>query len=83
MTTANREGGRREAARMILVRRGELGLTQQQAADLAGIHVDTLSDVETGKTWFRSRNLAAVARALGLDAAELQRLADEPARAAS
>ena len=76
------EEGIRAAGRVVLTRRGELGLTQQEVAARAGIDADTLGALENGKRWPWPRNVAAIARALDLDAAELQRVADgQPARA--
>lgn len=83
MTDANPDDGRRAAGRAVRVQRGELGLTQAEVASRAGVDVDTLSDMENGKRWPWPKNVAAIARVLGLDAAELQRIADEPVQAAS
>lgn len=59
---------------IVRARRGDLGLTQKQVAEQAGVNVDTLSDLETGARWPRAANLASIARVLGLDAAELIQL---------
>lgn len=77
--------GRRAVGRAVFVRRGQLGLTQAQAAELAGVDAKTIHHVETGKRPPQAKTLAAIAQALGLDAEELlQRIADsEPERAAS
>lgn len=49
-------------------RRADLGLTQQEAADRAGVAVTTWRMIEGGsQTNFRALTLAAVARALGLE----------------
>lgn len=78
MTEANPEDGRKAAGRAVRARRGELGLTLAQTAEQAGVNIDTVCDMENGKTWPWPRNVAAIAGALGLDAAELQRIADAP-----
>lgn len=84
MTEANSEGVRGPLGLRILLRRTALGLTQAKAAELAGVNVDTFSDLENGRCQPRALTLAAIARALDLDAGELQRLADaEPAKASS
>ena len=84
MTDSPTEDSRKAAGLLVLTRRGELGLTQQETARRAGVNVDTLSDMENGKSWPWPRNVAAIARVLGLDAAELQRIASGlPAQAAS
>ena len=84
MTEPLTDDPRRAAGRVVLARRGELGLTQQEAATRAGVNIDTLSDMERGKSWPWAKNVAAIARALDLDAVELQRIADgQPVEAAS
>jgi DNA-binding XRE family transcriptional regulator len=75
MSETNPETPEQAAARTVLVRRGELGLTQQEAADLAGVNVDTFRDVERGRLRPRVTTVAAIARALELDADTLQVLA--------
>lgn len=75
MSEPNPESSRQAAGLMVLTRRGELGLTQQQLADRAGVNIDTVSDLERGRLQSRTATVAAIARALGLDAAELQRVA--------
>lgn len=83
MTDSPTEEALRAAGSMVLARRGELGLTQEEAAGRAGVDADTLSGMENGKRWPWPRNVAAIARALDLDAAELQRIASgQPAQAA-
>jgi transcriptional regulator with XRE-family HTH domain len=52
-------------AEYVRARRGELGLTQQQLADRAGVDTGTVSALERGVTWPWARNRAAIARALG------------------
>ena len=82
MSEANPADARQAACRLVRVQRGELGLTQQEVADRAGVNIDTVSDVERGVVRPRTGTLAAIARALQLDAAELQPLAEpQPAQA--
>jgi transcriptional regulator with XRE-family HTH domain len=55
-------------------RRAELGLTQQQAAEQAGVAVTTWRMIEGGRqSNFRTLTLAAVARALGWTVDQLMR----------
>ncbi|HUG86143.1 MAG TPA: helix-turn-helix transcriptional regulator [Euzebya sp.] len=57
-----------ELASRVARRRAELGLTQQEAADMAGVAVTTWRMVEGGRqSNFRALTLASVARALGLE----------------
>jgi DNA-binding SARP family transcriptional activator/DNA-binding XRE family transcriptional regulator len=51
------------------------GLTQRELADLAGVGLGTVRDVEQGRSP-RSRSLARLAAALGLDTAQVQAGAD-------
>lgn len=77
------EDGRRAVARVVLARRGELGLTQAELAGRAGVAGRTVQYLEAGKTWPQARILAAIARALDLDADELRSIAFESVAAAS
>lgn len=84
MSEANPEDARKAAGRLIRVQRGELGLTQQEVAERAGVNIDTVSDMERGMVRPRTGTVAAVARVLGLDTAELHKLqaiADQHAEA--
>jgi len=49
----------------VRTRRGELGLTQQQLADKAGVDTGTISSLERAGTWPWAKNRAAIERALG------------------
>lgn len=61
-------GTRVELASVVARRRAELQLTQQQAADRAGVAVTTWRMIEGGRqTSFRTLTMAAVARALEWD----------------
>jgi DNA-binding XRE family transcriptional regulator len=69
---------RAEAVRM---RRAELGMTQAEAAQRAGVAVSTWRMIEAGRTaGFRTLTLVAVARGLGWAADALLHGAGEPAR---
>jgi transcriptional regulator with XRE-family HTH domain len=57
-------------------RRQELGLTQEDLADRAGIHRTYLSDVERGSRNICLIDIERVAAALALPASELFRLAE-------
>lgn len=50
----------------VRARRRRLGLTQQQAAELAGISVNLLSEIEAGKASVHFCKLLAILHALGL-----------------
>jgi len=71
-------------AATITARRAELGLTQAALAVAAGIAERTVQNVEAGRVP-SPISLAAIARALELDAAELWRIAGlgTPAKVAS
>ena len=71
-------------AATVVARRADLGLTQAELALKAGIAHRTVQNVEAGRVPMPVK-LAAIARALELDAADLWRIAGlgTPARAAS
>jgi transcriptional regulator with XRE-family HTH domain len=54
--------------------------TQQEVAAQARINVDTLSDLESGRTWPRNKTLRAVEDALGRPRGELDRIAADTGR---
>lgn len=66
----------------VMRRREELGLTQAELAVKAAIAHRTVQNIEYGKKPIAAV-VAAIARALDLDGAELQRIADATAQAAS
>lgn len=84
-TSVTARPGIRAAGRLVAARRGERGWTQAQVAVYAGVGVRTVGDLEVGHKWPWAKNLAAIARVLDLDAAELERIADgeQSAKAAS
>ena len=51
--------------------RRELGMTQEQAAEAAGINVTYLSDVERGKRNISLINLARLAEAFGMNLSDI------------
>jgi transcriptional regulator with XRE-family HTH domain len=63
---------------IVAAERKRQGLTQEQLADRAGIHVVLLSRVERGKTDARISTLMKIADGLGVEASVL--LASAPAR---
>jgi transcriptional regulator with XRE-family HTH domain len=84
MIKPGRITGREAVTRLVVSRRGELGLTQEALAIEAGVSHRTVQYLEAGETWPQPRTLAAIARALGLNADGLRELADcEPEAAAS
>jgi transcriptional regulator with XRE-family HTH domain len=62
--------------------RGERQMTQQHLANLAGIHVQTVSDIERGKHHPSDDTMDSLAAALGVTPSQLdaRRLADAVAR---
>jgi len=75
--------GLRAVGRAVFVRRGQLGLTQVQVAERARVDMKTFRRMESGEP-VNAKTFVSIALALGLDAGELQRIADgEPQRAAS
>jgi transcriptional regulator with XRE-family HTH domain len=78
--TENGHGARTLAA-VVVDRRSDLGLTQAELALKANIDRRTVQNIEAGKRPI-PLTLAAIARALGMETAELRRIADsEPADA--
>jgi transcriptional regulator with XRE-family HTH domain len=55
----------RRIGRAVAARRGELGLTQQDLADAAGIDLKTVYNLESGTRWPIARTRGAIAAALG------------------
>ena len=61
----------------VKARREELGLTQEELADRAGIHRTYLSDVERGSRNLSLVNIDRLARALSLRISELFQLVEQ------
>lgn len=66
ISDATREFGRRVAAR-----RHELGLSQEKAAEVIGVHWTYLGQVERGRRNVTLHNILKIAHGLGVDASEL------------
>jgi len=62
----------------VKMRREELGLTQEDLADRAGIHRTYLSDIERGSRNVGMINLERIAVALTMSLSDLFRLAERP-----
>jgi len=62
----------------VKMRREELGLTQEDLADKAGIHRTYLSDIERGSRNVGMINLERIAAALVMSLSDLFRLAERP-----
>ena len=71
------DAGRRAAGRVALARRGELGLTQAEVAERAGVDVQTYRTLETGERWPIAKSLAAISAVLGFSSGYLRDVADE------
>ena len=68
--------GRQRAARTVAARRGELGMTQQELADAAGVDSKTIYNLESRGRWPIARTRALVEKALGWPVGEMQRIAE-------
>lgn len=55
----------------VRARRESLGISQEAAAELAGVHWTFLGQVERGRRNLRFHNLLKIASGLGVDPAEL------------
>lgn len=72
---AKQSGGHSDPARVAFGRqvrhlREERGLSQERLAELAGIHRTYMSDIERGERNIGLDNILALARALGVSAAQ-------------
>lgn len=72
-----RMDGRQQAARAVIARRGELGMTQQELADAAEIDIKTIGNLESRGRWPIAKNRARIEKALGWPQGELARLASQ------
>lgn len=69
---------RRElAARAFIMRRKDLGLTQEQVAQRAGVVVRTISNFENGR-WPNARTRALIEEAVDWEPGEIERTATPP-----
>lgn len=69
-----------ELARIVIMRRAELGLTQQELADRMGSTKSVISRVESGQHRTNTQTLRRLAEALGGHAVVGFQFGDEPAR---
>ena len=60
-----KDGDLRRVGRAVAARRGELGLTQQDLADAAGVDLKTVYNLESGTRWPIAKTRAAITAALG------------------
>ena len=67
---------RRRAARQVIVRRGELGLSQPALAEAAGVDPKTIWNLESGERWPIAKNRTKIERALGWAEGDLARIAE-------
>jgi len=63
----------REFGRRVVERRTELGLTQEKAAELIGVHWTYLGQVERGRRNVTLLNILKIAAGLDIDAGRLVR----------
>jgi len=63
--------GSERLARLIRDRRDQLGMSRQDLADATGVPYPTIAQIETAYRGVSPSRLATIARALGLDPAEL------------
>jgi HTH-type transcriptional regulator/antitoxin HipB len=63
---SDRAGAVAAAGAVVRARRKDLGLTQEEVAELAGVSARTLHAIEAGKVTIRLDALLAVLSALGL-----------------
>jgi transcriptional regulator with XRE-family HTH domain len=61
----------REFGRRVVIRRQELGLSQEAAAEVIGLHWTYLGQVERGRRNLTLHNILKIARGLDIDAGEL------------
>jgi transcriptional regulator with XRE-family HTH domain len=62
--------------RAVAARRGELGMTQHDLADAAGVDLKTVYNLESGNRWPIARTRAAIAAALGWETGEFAAIAE-------
>jgi len=65
----------RQVGRAVAARRGELGMTQQDLADEAGVDIKTVYNLESGGHWPIAKNRAALSVALHWEADALNVIA--------
>lgn len=67
--------GRQRAARAVAARRGELGMTQQELASVAGVDTKTIGNLERRGRWPIARTRALMEKALHWPVGEMERIA--------
>ncbi len=67
----NLKGGEKMNIELMKNRRKELGLTQQQLADLCGLSKNTIYNYENGKFEPTTENLEIISKKLKIDITEL------------
>jgi transcriptional regulator with XRE-family HTH domain len=73
--TERMTAGRQRAAQAVAVRRGKLGMTQQDLAREAKVDAKTIGNLETRGKWPIARTRARIEEALGWPDGEMTRLA--------
>ena len=69
--------GRAAVGSAVRVQRADRNWTQEELARYAGVNVDTVSDLEAGNTWPRTKTLRAIEKALGWPSGKLDQIAAE------
>lgn len=64
-------------SRVVHERRAALGLTQEQLAEVTGLHRTYISDIERGARNLSIKSLMRLAEAMGVEASELLKRAEE------
>lgn len=68
---------RQRAARAVTARYGELGLTQQELADMAAVDIKTIGNLVKRGRWPIARTRTRIEKALGWPPGEMERIASE------
>lgn len=71
--------GRQRAARAVAARRGELQMTQQELASVAGVDIKTIGNLESRGRWPIARTRARIEKALHWPVGQMERIASEDA----
>lgn len=67
---------RARAAQYVIARRGSLNLTREQLAELAGLDVKTIYNLESGERWPQAKTRGKIEKALRIDYGSLQAVAE-------
>lgn len=68
---------RQRAARAVAARRGELGMTQLELAETAGVDSKTIGNLERRGRWPIAKNRARIEKALHWPVGEMERIASD------